>query len=76
MLTLLLSEPLGVDPTPLLVAVFVSTTVLVPLLWWGGSKLWRTGTVSYRVVGWLLRAFAIVHVLAVLRLLSFMFLES
>jgi hypothetical protein len=76
MLTLLLSEPLGVDPTPLLVAAFISTVVFVPLLWWGGSKLWRTSTVIYRVLGWFLRAFAIVHVLATLRFFSFVFLES
>ena len=73
LITLLLSEAIGVDLTPLFLLV-LGAAVVVPLMWWGGSKLWRSSNSIYKTEGWLLRFFAIliaVYALWLLALLLF-----
>jgi hypothetical protein len=47
---LLLSEATGVDPTPLFVFLLI-VLVTVPLAWWGGVKLVRSGKILLKFLG-------------------------
>lgn len=54
LLLLLLSEPVAIDPTPVLIVLFVigiCAIVLVVFLWRGGRELWSKDNIFYKTVG-------------------------
>jgi hypothetical protein len=66
LLTLLLSEATGVNPTPLLL-LLLDALVVVPFMWVKGGELWHAENTEYKAVGKLLRFFAILNAAFILR---------
>jgi hypothetical protein len=50
------------------VYTLIGAAVFVPLMWWVGSKLWRSSNRLYKIVGGSLRFFAILNAFGILLL--------